>query len=937
MASIPNNYDILTYTATAGQDLFTITWPYQEQDDVFFTIDEDDSVRISGDYSLTPAGVLTGGELTLDVPLTGGEAVVIYRKTDIEQLIEYLTNGKITATMLQNNTNNIFYILQDLAENYLDLTDVDKVIEFIDNTVLPAIPDASETEKGLIEIATQSETDAETDDTKAVTPLKMSEYVKAKIQESDEATAEATNITKSLSGNGVVSGLGLRLDGNVVKVEVGYGYSSESRRYGKKPSDITVYPTEITEELEFSTSWGSDGIKHLYIVNTVAPYFQETIAEPPTNIHIYLGYALIEGGNAVKVFTKPNVFANITERFNLELQRNTRFKDLSVELDTLVFDRGVKLNSGYTIISNACNYNGDIGNTTYADIDKIENAVGTSIFWEVGFDSLGINEEIISSSSSNVNQTELINRINDGTSGLIYKNLTNEFTNLRVLLSSKGELAIQRGQFDYADVDTALAAITTEDYTLIPSFSDFTPIYALTVQAGVTTFADAVLTELVDMGNGGSTNVDYIEISPITSYHELHPDVASQYDILIEAAGQQDIPLSQRPDLVPYTEYIKQTSTGTITLDPTDIDESAATQTANSVSGIKIGSVIYFATTSAEPFFKIIDGDTTVNTATVDNASISTNGTTLTCKTAGQSSEVYYGSVIAGSVRTRRINMITGVHIDSQFSHSGISELYNSAYNTANSKYLLFCGNGTTLTIKSTVDNLLYNTEYSSSVNGVPVRTPYNGAGHTHRENGLQFFDNGYYYLNFENKNVIRFEENNLSTPEIVHTYTSSSTPLTPVMVKDGEFFVIRGVNSGTNTIEYSWSSDGSNWTDNEVVIPVSIDGVYAMEVIDSNTIMFDTYASRKTYYIKDYKTTPVLADTGSVLNDRYRGFILVENNGDILRVASLDGASNTLITARRFNRTITGGTTFDIPDRTSENDSKGRWKIYLNAGKQVL
>lgn len=170
MATIPNNYRILKYTALQGQDQFIIDWPYDDVEDVYFRINNSLDVKLSGEYDIL------GGMLRLNQSLNAGAKVVIYRNKQAEQALEFITGGAVTQKMLQENNNDIFFILQDILKNYLNLTDSDQVIDFINNDILPLLPDATEQQRGLIKIATTDETLTFEGDGKAVTPEKLGDF-----------------------------------------------------------------------------------------------------------------------------------------------------------------------------------------------------------------------------------------------------------------------------------------------------------------------------------------------------------------------------------------------------------------------------------------------------------------------------------------------------------------------------------------------------------------------------------------------------------------------------------------------------------------------------------------------------------------------------------------------------------------------------------------
>lgn len=99
--------------------------------------------------------------------------------------------------------------------------------DWVEFVVAEDIPDASETESGIIEIATQAETDAGTDDTKAITPAKLASWSVS----GGEYAIFADEKANGTDGGGITTGSWQQRDLNTVRVNQISGASLSSNQF----------------------------------------------------------------------------------------------------------------------------------------------------------------------------------------------------------------------------------------------------------------------------------------------------------------------------------------------------------------------------------------------------------------------------------------------------------------------------------------------------------------------------------------------------------------------------------------------------------------------------------------------------------------------------------------------------------------------------------
>lgn len=107
-----------TYTAAPGATVFPYTFKIVSPADLIATID-DIVIDLGIDYSLSGVGSNDGGDLTLSVPLTGGQEVLLKRQMTFERETDYQQNGDFNAPVVNNDFDRLWLALQQLGQDLL--------------------------------------------------------------------------------------------------------------------------------------------------------------------------------------------------------------------------------------------------------------------------------------------------------------------------------------------------------------------------------------------------------------------------------------------------------------------------------------------------------------------------------------------------------------------------------------------------------------------------------------------------------------------------------------------------------------------------------------------------------------------------------------------------------------------------------------------------
>lgn len=135
-----------TYTAAPGATVFPYTFKIVSVADLIATID-DIVIDLGIDFSLSGVGSNDGGDVTLSVPLSGGQVVLLKRQMTFERETDYQQNGDFNAPVVNNDFDRLWLALQQLGQDLLRSIKV-PFTETVDQTI--SVSPASRANKALV-------------------------------------------------------------------------------------------------------------------------------------------------------------------------------------------------------------------------------------------------------------------------------------------------------------------------------------------------------------------------------------------------------------------------------------------------------------------------------------------------------------------------------------------------------------------------------------------------------------------------------------------------------------------------------------------------------------------------------------------------------------------------------------------------------------------
>ncbi len=110
----------VTYTASAAQDTFAITFDYQVDSHISVDVNEVDEPNFS----------ISGGNVVLDTPLAGGEEVTIYRDTSLDQpVVDFTAGGAVTEANLDDAIQQAVFLAQEAWDRQQKKLGTDSVLK----------------------------------------------------------------------------------------------------------------------------------------------------------------------------------------------------------------------------------------------------------------------------------------------------------------------------------------------------------------------------------------------------------------------------------------------------------------------------------------------------------------------------------------------------------------------------------------------------------------------------------------------------------------------------------------------------------------------------------------------------------------------------------------------------------------------------------------
>lgn len=189
-----------------------------------------DNVRVASQANVN----LASPGATIDgITMAAGDRVLIKNQTTVTQNGIYLWNGAAVA-MTRTSDANIFAELESATTTVDEGTSVGltyrqtQVNGIINTNNIVWVQDgamagaASETVSGIVELATQAEADAGTDDTRALTPLKMANYSGRSKRYSatfGDGSATQYDLTHNLNTTDIVAAIRKVSDGAAVGID----------------------------------------------------------------------------------------------------------------------------------------------------------------------------------------------------------------------------------------------------------------------------------------------------------------------------------------------------------------------------------------------------------------------------------------------------------------------------------------------------------------------------------------------------------------------------------------------------------------------------------------------------------------------------------------------------------------------------------------------
>ena len=111
--SVKNITPIIQYIATAGQTVFPYPFPITAAADISVTV----NAVATGAFTLTGIGSDTGGNVVLNAGSAVGDIVTVFRSIIIQRITQLAQNGGFSSTAFNAEFNNIYLILQQIAQS----------------------------------------------------------------------------------------------------------------------------------------------------------------------------------------------------------------------------------------------------------------------------------------------------------------------------------------------------------------------------------------------------------------------------------------------------------------------------------------------------------------------------------------------------------------------------------------------------------------------------------------------------------------------------------------------------------------------------------------------------------------------------------------------------------------------------------------------------
>lgn len=224
--TVASEMSSVSYSGDGSTQVFSIPYYFLKNADIVVVLrdaDGNETIKtLTTDYTLSGAADEDGGSCTMLSAPASGTTLLIYRDPEAVQNTDYVPNDDFPAasheealdllTMLIQRSRElidkcvVLPITSALSNIKLPEPGADKFLKWnSDGTALEtavvqagaSVTDATETLKGIAEVATQTETNAGTDDTKIVTPKKL---IACAATEAQAGVAKVATSTQTSTG-----------------------------------------------------------------------------------------------------------------------------------------------------------------------------------------------------------------------------------------------------------------------------------------------------------------------------------------------------------------------------------------------------------------------------------------------------------------------------------------------------------------------------------------------------------------------------------------------------------------------------------------------------------------------------------------------------------------------------------------------------------------
>lgn len=796
--------------------------------------------------TITPADSNNPNNLDFTANVDLGTKFYVQRKVPKEPYVDYTGGAALNRRNLNNSNIQILMILEEIDDGVSDV---------VNNTTIDTI-------------------------------------VSESIQRTDNST-------------GVIAGLGITDNGNDFTINIGYGFSSAVGNYNTNPSDLDIRLISVLEPITYSDFTGLNGLYHIGIAYDSDQVFLFDSKESVYKTLLYLGYCIVDQGSLIKAVSMPEVVVDTARRLNKYLENNTEFKNLNIKLNTTEFSKGLELSSGLEVRSNANNYQGEIGAINDVDLDVYTTQLVQTSFIEFAYNN-GDSQLLISSSNGNISSS-IIDIIDDRSFGYASKNLINQWQNIRICVNKKGELGVTRGQVDYDSKVEAENAVLKERFDIQPTYKDYVPVYALTIQAGATDYSDVTLTKLYRE----PTKVDHTKFTiddfEVGTHLTAHPSTFEgnpkwRFPLVGQELNQLDYPeMAQLDGFIDY-DVIVNNLTETNFNSEWDYEDS----TIKRNGFFKTGGYLYVLEASEinneTKIKRTLDGLNFTDVVTIPNKYIAY----VAAKdpfNVFMSAPLYSGSQISGTNDNYMVDIINGTYevVTGQTIEGTVGAIIYDFNETRNEWVIGAIQNGTDFVIKTSPDAMVWTTQYTSPVLGTSNIRGFNRLTNIQPDRRLYDFNeynfkglknkyNGEYYCSVTDTNqIIKFNENDLTQYSTV--YTSNNTIESPIVIEGDIGIVFDSViNGDINFIK----ADLINQTYSEFNVSANLDPFgatheVAFTILSENLLIVNVneedYVGNKLYVLGIDPNSPSFANDLSERDNEIRlggAFILIEDTNNI-------------------------------------------------------